>query len=246
MVVLFADAGNSRIKIYNSKHLALSCGYADLENRLDAVFNKYKPETIVTSCVNKSVLIQLKKKCKVIELGREHFKSFILDIKNPETVGVDRLLNIESALCRGVKPNFAVLDAGTAITLDVAVSEKKGVSFKGGLIIPGFKSQEKILLLDTRIPDYSSQDKNTGIIGRNTKQSVENGIHNCLIYGVRGIISELHKHHKIDTLVITGGDGKLFFESSIFHEILNDINCFLDEQLVLHGFLFLAKQMKLV
>ena len=59
-----------------------------------------------------------------------------VDLPDPEKVGVDRILNAAAAYQR-IKDAVAVVDAGTAITVDCVSPE--GV-FLGGAILPGFNT----------------------------------------------------------------------------------------------------------
>lgn len=140
---------------------------------------------------------------KVIVLGRD----IIVPIKNrylyPKQVGQDRLVNAYAALKLYGVPAI-VVDFGTAVTFDVISRNRE---YLGGLILPGLEISLDALAEKTALLPRIKLAKPKGLIGRNTANSILNGI----VYGFSvltdGLIdklkSELNKNYKV---IATGGN----------------------------------------
>ena len=116
----------------------------------------------------------------------------ILDVTEPSTVGIDRLLTALAAVhLFSEKRTTVVIDSGTATTVNLITSD--GV-FRGGSILPGLRLSAYALhdytarlpLIDTddfgRVPD-----KDLPLPGRNTDEAISAG----LFWGQLGAIREI-------------------------------------------------------
>lgn len=126
--------------------------------------------------------------------------------KNPEQLGVDRWLAALGAYHLVNKQPVCVIDAGTALTVDVV--DNNGLHL-GGLIAPGFnlmiesltKNTERLELENISVPDIFAVD---------TESAISLG---CADY-VAGMIDRVEMRLKslklnVDAWFITGGQGQL-------------------------------------
>ena len=129
---------------------------------------------------------------------------------DPEAiVGDDRLLNAAAAY-DVLKQACAVVDAGTAVTVDFV--DGAG-TFHGGAILPGVRAMLDALSRGTaQIPEVTAA-KPAEPIGHNTVEAVRSGVY----HGIRGAVRELVERFAdaagmYPTVVVTGGDAELLFE----------------------------------
>ncbi len=246
-MVLFADIGTSSIKLYKEDS-SLKIFPNNRTDKLKSFLNFINPHTIIISSVSKTGLNTLKnalKGIKTVVLDHASEFSFKIDIENPETVGIDRLLNIESVLYHSLSTNFIVIDAGSGITIDVVCNCEGKAVFKGGLIIPGEYLQYKSLIDNTDIKGIEKQIVHNSIIGKNTKHAITSGIRNCLLYGIEGIILKLVSEYKIDNIVITGRGSEFLKENKDALKIKTGLNIVFNDKLIYSGFVSMAKKLKI-
>ncbi|MEE9212188.1 MAG: type III pantothenate kinase [Phycisphaeraceae bacterium] len=129
---------------------------------------------------------------------------------DPETiVGDDRLLNAAAAY-DVLKQACVVVDAGTAITVDLV--DGAG-TFHGGAIGPG--AQMNLTALHERtaqLPEVELK-KPAEPIGHNTVEAIRSGV----FFGLRGMVRELvelyaEQADAFPIVVVTGGDAQLLFD----------------------------------
>ena len=133
-----------------------------------------------------------------------------LDVDNPETVGVDRVL-CAAAAYHQLQRSCVVADFGTALTID-AVSEKG--SFMGGAIMPGLHIaadalHERTAALPRVVPLVPPHDSVP--LGRNTAEAIEIGLY----VGYQGMLREVIERYATamghwPSVIATGGDAPLF------------------------------------
>jgi len=191
----------------------------------------------VNSKINKNVekwllsnLPNLKNKEIILEYSQIKGQ-FKFNYPEPETIGLDRLMNTKAALSL-YKSNFIILDLGSASTFSIVNLDGE---FIGGIIAPGprmiLKSlgEDAFLLpkdlsfpfdenLNDKISRNSGSDKieskiQLPLIGKSTGQSMQSGI----FYGYMGMLNEILKEldmnikincNKKPSIIITGGYGK--------------------------------------
>jgi type III pantothenate kinase len=129
-----------------------------------------------------------------------------LDVEEPRTVGVDRIVNTLAAAHRFGRDTIAV-DFGTATTYDCITAD--GV-FKGGVIAPGIVAGEdwlasrtaKLPRVDFRPPEQA--------VGRRTETCLHSGLFYSVVDGVDGIVRRIKAEFGDDPLVVaTGGRASL-------------------------------------
>lgn len=133
-------------------------------------------------------------------------------------VGVDRLVNLEAALCL-FNSSCIVVDAGTATTFSVLKKNKRRADFLGGAIAPGLTTSIEALLSKTSISQKNSISLSQlwtasgPHIGGDTQLALQSG---CVLGHARMIdamIFEMRKElgeGKIPVILTGGGAQTLF------------------------------------
>ena len=155
-------------------------------------------------------LIQMTRRYLEIEPCRVHAHLPLelgLDVKDPESVGADRICNVVAGRELYGTP-CVIIDLGTATTFDVV--NKKG-HFIGGSIAPGVETSARELFakaallasVDLRIPDK--------VIGRDTESHLQAGIMYGVVDQIDGMVARIRKETgwKELQVVLTGGLGRL-------------------------------------
>ncbi len=185
MLILF-DVGNTAVKygIYQGSRFQAH-GFVKINDIPKFVKKLTKSGknnliNIVISSVVPKISDILKKefgripKAKLWFLGQNLPISIKHRYQNIKKLGMDRIVNVYGAL-RMYKPPLAVLDFGTAITLDYVSA--KGV-FEGGMIIPGPETALKALSDKAALlpKNLVFPKKHKAFLGRSTKDCMESGI----------------------------------------------------------------------
>jgi len=136
-------------------------------------------------------------------------------------VGADRLLNAAAAY-HSVKQACAIVDAGTAVTVDFV--DGAG-TFHGGAILPGARVQLRALAEQTaQLPalEFTAPDEP---IGHSTAQAMYTGVY----HGLRGAVRELIEKFAESTggyprILATGGDAHTLFDDyDLIETIVDDL-----------------------
>lgn len=170
-------------------------------------------------------------------LGRHFRRVYHLNEQLPLPIAVDydraRLGNDRIASAVGAHDTFAgrnllVVDAGTAITLDLVDADG---TFRGGNIALGIRSRLRAL------HDYTSRLPlvdpvgDTPLIGKTT----ETAMRSSAVAGAAAEVADLHRRlqqagYAELLTVVTGGDGAL-----LFNRLRNDIDCVADPNILAKG-----------
>ena len=123
--------------------------------------------------------------------------------RSPKQLGQDRLVNAYAASVLYQKPSI-IIDSGTAITFDLVSSKGQ---YLGGLIFPGMGISLKSLKENTALLPLVKLSNPIGLIGRNTRDSILNGV----VLGTAELCSGLIQRIKQDIgracpVIGTGGD----------------------------------------
>ena len=148
-----------------------------------------------------------KHKKKILKIGRETKLRMPILVENPQTVGIDRLLNALAAY-RRTKTSTIVIDFGTAITIDIVSKEGE---FLGGLILPGIGTSAYALNKQTALLPEVNIKRPEKIIGKNVEDAIKAGIYFGTVGSVIHIIKELRRiYGDLKYTIATGGDAKIF------------------------------------
>ena len=117
----------------------------------------------------------------------------------PASIGADRWFAMLAAWCEYTEP-LCVVDAGTAITIDVVASDGR---HEGGYIVPGVDLMRQSLTQDTRLIDVNTLAAPTMLPGSDTAQCVNAGVWQAAQGAIQSVITRYPQYR----LVITGGTG---------------------------------------
>lgn len=148
-----------------------------------------------------------------------------LYVKRDQT-GIDRLLAAFAAKEKYGSP-LLVIDFGTATTFNAV--DGKG-SFIGGMIVPGMGVFQEYLSKRTAKLPLLHYEPAKSVIGRNTRENIQNGTYfgsKLMIEGIIGLLKARLGHRKTK-VVATGGYAKLIAKH------ISGIDC-VDEELVVKG-----------
>ena len=221
--VLGCDCGNSTIRIacvrgdeVTPVEIFPLTRLRPLDEAMKRIWNEMPaPKVIVASSVNPVALKGLEVAAKeatqqeVLVVGRDLPLPIETRLKQPESIGVDRLCCAAAAFDRlGVA--CVVADYGTAVTIDCVNNE--GV-FLGGAITPGLHAGAEILHKTTaQLPkvDLSKNEDLDWVFGADTREAILGG----LVYGARGALRERVEAYAAELgswplVILTGGDAKL-------------------------------------
>ena len=171
---------------------------------------------IVTASVNptaESIFFQWvenKFKKRPIKIGEDIQPKIPIKVRNPEKVGIDRVLNAIAAY-RLVKNDVIVVDVGSAITFDVVSNTGE---FLGGVIAPGIKMCADALHTQTGQLPLVKVKKVENVLGKDTEEAMIAGIYWGSVGTVNIVLEKLFDQLKSKPDVIaTGGDAELIAES---------------------------------
>ncbi len=139
------------------------------------------------------------------------FVDFPLDVRVqvPEQVGIDRLAAAAAAGAVLKRNETAVVvDAGTAVTVDLVTREADGAVFHGGAILSGPRLLAMALAAGTdALPEVSVLRYPQPALGNDTRSAISAGLY----WGLIGSVKELVHQHRLDVgsldrVFLTGGE----------------------------------------
>ena len=142
----------------------------------------------------------------------------LVTIPDRNKIGRDRLVAAWVAFVgTGRSGPVIVVDAGTAVTIDVVNVVDGKATFMGGLIMPGTKTKFRALSDATdALPDLGSADFDAAndlklgetLLGGSTESAIVRGVHQLQVFGLTGIVEQLQRQFVDAKVVFTGGDAK--------------------------------------
>jgi len=177
--MLLCDIGNTSYHFLDKKR-----EYKQSVSSFDPASIK---EKVYYISVNKALHVKLSSLSNWIDLSE-----YIDKKKYYETMGIDRIFALESIL------NGIVIDAGSAVTIDVVKNEE----FVGGFIYPGIKAMQKTYENISPALAYSFNfECDLDIMPKNSQDAISYGYLKTLYCEVMS--------HKLP-IVLTGGDALEF------------------------------------
>jgi len=127
----------------------------------------------------------------------------------PQTLGIDRIVAVIAAREQTPSSPVLVIDAGTAITYDVADA---GGTYLGGGIAPGLAMRYRALNVFTaRLPLVGVVSEEVLLVGDSTEASIRSGVQNGILAEVEGIIARYRTAFGANLQVfLAGGDAPFF------------------------------------
>ncbi|GAB5406668.1 MAG: hypothetical protein Aurels2KO_48990 [Aureliella sp.] len=161
-----------------------------------------------------------------------------VDVQYPERVGVDRLLAAYAASLSVTRRPMVVIQAGSAVTIDLVTEAKgNGASFQGGAILPGVPMILRLLgRAADQLPELEADDliHAPNLPGKNTQQAMLCGATGALIGGATYLLDSYRQRFGQQVpAVVSGGDGPQLLPYLPKPTIER-------EQLVLHGLMQFA------
>jgi type III pantothenate kinase len=226
---LFLDVGNTRIKwawIKSQSDIATSIEVADSLEMLATQWSKLVScndyfiggccvrgpefETEITLLARRLFDVEI---CWVVPL------SFACGVSNaypePRELGADRWAAIVAAHARWPDQTCVVVDAGTAITIDVIAA---GGRHRGGVILPGYRLTLESLGRPSQLfpgvsPDLSAVVKKDDALNTSTRGAILAGVVFVVQGGIKAVIERQANQLdvKIEALpiLLTGGDAAM-------------------------------------
>ncbi len=210
---IVVDLGNSAATIalirgdrtLASMHSLLH-GRADFEAKLTTILDAMPAAPLGVASVSPKALDRfieaLRGSRRVLIAPHDFAPSIENACEQPQMVGLDRLFNAE-ALARDAVA--VIIDAGTAITVDLVVC---GV-FCGGAIAPGIRMSYSALHNRTgQLPLVSASPVPPHVLGKNTVAALRSGVEIGTAGMIDRLVHDLSRSYDAVT-ILTGGDARL-------------------------------------
>lgn len=222
---LYLEIGNTTAKLARR---GVSAWKVDILENLEQVMERLREERkeviAVAAPSRQEWLDALKSVCTVRQITRRPLRDFIGDnYDTPETLGIDRVLNLLGLAADGV-----VISCGTAITVDALVKGKP----RFGAIMPGLRTAAEGLhnriptlpLIEPHEPYIKTlskrgvrfanwpDDRTVQFPSRTSRDSVWNGVVMGTVWGAAALAGELWREcgqKSAAPISITGGDAMI-------------------------------------
>lgn len=211
MKKLFVDIGNSRTKYQfvsdegTSQATDQGSGTFEAFSAMGATFQDVSE--IWCSCVGSRaryaearLLLETWSHTVSFATSGEIAQAFKPAYTKPELMGVDRWLALLAVKNDANSRPIVVVDAGTALTLDVLVGDKH----LGGYIVPGYRTQLRSLVGNAALPAVEDSLVPSPSLGQDTQTAMSNGVW----LGLSAMIMHVCSEYPNAKMVVTGGDGK--------------------------------------
>ena len=207
-------------------------------NEIKKILRVQKKIKYIIASVVPEINYNLKKTCVFFLKENPHFVSFNktklnikINLTNKNQVGADRIVNTVAVKSLYNAPTL-VIDFGTATTFDVI---NNSGNYVGGLITPGINlSLQNLFSKTSKLPLVKFKKINS-IIGKNTKNAIQNGLYWGYIGLVTYIIKKIQtKFKKKLFCVSTGGLSKIISKDI---NLINTVN----ENLTIQGLIEIFK-----
>jgi len=190
---IYIDIGSSFTKIKSAQKVTI------IDNHFFSMPSFERNCDIFVSCVTDKLLKCLPENVKMLS-AEKSYKSLHNGYENPVELGVDRWLAMIAGYEITKGGGFIVIDAGTAITVDIVDHECR---HSGGYILPGLRKT---------LNDFMNFNSNLELVstlpGRNTIEAWTNGVLSMISFSLHGLVSENMKLNDYQVL-LTGGDASI-------------------------------------
>ena len=233
-MILAIDIGNTTVefgfvedgkildsfKLYSNVDKTADDWFINIKSILSSGLEKKIKDFVISSVVPQieskiTNAIKLRFKKKPLIIGKDLDIPVKNKYKNPQEVGIDRLVNAYGAIKKYSSP-LIIVDLGTAITFDVVNKEGE---YEGGAIFSGIDSSLKALFSKTAKLPMVSITNIKNVVGKTTVESIQSGIFNGYCSLIEGMVMRITNEfgYSFNT-VLTGGNANLISEGlSIKH-----------------------------
>ena len=208
---LAIDIGNTSVTcgLFENKSIIKRFNIESLDELNNKINNITIKKIIISSVVPQLTVKYLdcfKKASYRINLINYQSSQLSLKVKNPKTVGSDRLCNIFATIKLYNTPAI-IVDFGTATTYDVINNNNE---FLGGAIGAGIETSADYLINNAALLSKTDLKFPDNVIGTDTKENIQSGIMFGAIDQVEGMIKRIIKEKNDNyTIILTGGFSKL-------------------------------------
>lgn len=203
-MLLVIDVGNTNIVlgVYNKENLICDFRLNTIKNKTSDEYalsimdilhanniNKSKINDVVIASVVPDVMHSIENaikkylNLKPIVLCDNLSLPIKINHDNPETIGIDRLVNCIAGIKKYKSP-LIIIDIGTAITFDVVDDEN---IYQGGAIVSGIGISSEALFLKTAKLPKVELFKPSRVVCKNTVDNIRSG----MVIGYIGLIEKL-------------------------------------------------------
>jgi len=227
---LIIDQGNtvSKFAVFKKGEIIMRFIEPELNVAILQTILKKHPE--ISECILSSVaqysadipLFLRERLSNLIILNPQTPLPIINNYSTKETLGYDRIADAVGACTVFPGKNVLIIDAGTAITIDLLTSKGE---FYGGNISPGLDLRFRALHEFTKRLPLIKKDEEYPLLGKSTMEAILSGVINGAVFEVDGYIDILKSQYNDLKIILTGGDINFFdkkLKNSIFaHSNLN-------------------------
>ncbi len=208
------DQGNSLLKLtlFEGDEPMEACRFSpDAIEDIFSVLERWHPDCGAFCSVGKidSRMVEslrLALDGRLLILSRSTILPIQIDYATPSTLGLDRVALAVGASMLYKGENLMVVDAGTAVTLDVVDASP---SFKGGRITAGLRLRFDALHAHTSALPLLDADGEIPLTGDTTVTSIRSGVVCGLADEIVETFKQYNKFFGCSRLVLTGGDASL-------------------------------------
>jgi len=222
-MILAIDIGNTSVTCCLFKNgIIIKKFNIDFLEELDNKINTINIKKIIISSVVPKLTNKYLNYCK-----QQGYKNNLIDyktsqlslkVKEPKTVGNDRICNIFATIKLYTTPSI-IVDFGTATTYDVINTNNE---FIGGAIGAGIKTSADYLINNAALLSKTDLKFPKNVIGVDTKENIQSGIMFGAIDQVEGMIKRIINENKKNyTVILTGGFSKLLSPYLSINHILD-------------------------
>ncbi|MGB9643308.1 MAG: type III pantothenate kinase [Candidatus Ratteibacteria bacterium] len=202
--VILVGNTNTKIACVNERTVlkVLSIRTQDIERSIAKYLYEFNGTIYLASVVPEASFFIRRKFDNIEQITWKHLP-FRIKVKQPDRVGIDRLLNALGAW-QLYKRGCVIIDAGSAITIDLM--NNRG-DFEGGVIFPG----EKLIIDSLRtlaLLKNAKMSMPVFLVGKNTSEAIGSGIIYGLSFLVSGYIRAFKEKNPLLEVVFTGGSGR--------------------------------------
>lgn len=212
MRILTVDVGNSRVKAdvwEDSRHILGEISKEADIDRLAELCRHYNTDGVVVESVRNDSRkiagdLKLGYDCQVIDFSKE-LEKYREEIEYTGTIGADRIAAWLGACEIAPKEGLLIVDAGTAMTIDVCDTDGK---FRGGTISLGLGKRLSALAGAAVLLPEVEAGECADWIGHDTKSAIQSGAANGVIGEIAFAFEKAKKEYDVKKIVLTGGDSE--------------------------------------
>lgn len=212
------DWGNSSLKVgwFDGPDLVKVGHYGSPEfliaDLADSLGDSHRPELILVSSTNQApdeIRNQLQAMNSTVWVLDANMSVPVQkNYDTPHTLGTDRLAAAVGAITLFPEKDCLIFDLGTCLTADLV---DRNAIFQGGLISPGLRMRFRAMHEQTaRLPLVETPVEWPELAAKNTKQAMQSGVVNGLVFELNGIIDSYRQKIENLVVIVCGGDAPIF------------------------------------